>query len=232
VAPDQRGYSPGARPTDVRAYAADELVADALAVLDATAGPTGRAHLVGHDWGAMVAWRLAARHPDRLRSLTAVSVPPPAALAAAVRRPAQALRMWYVLAVQVPGWAERLYRAGGRPFSPRFAGALRGVGQSAAAAERDAAGMADPGALAAALNWYRAIRFTRSDLDPVVRVPTLFVWSSGDPAITRQAALSADRYVDAPFRFVELPGVSHWIPDEAPEVLADLVGRHLAAHPG
>jgi pimeloyl-ACP methyl ester carboxylesterase len=232
VAPDQRGYSPGARPGDVRAYAADELVADALAVLDDAAGPSGSAHVVGHDWGALVAWRLAARHPDRVRSLTAVSVPPPAAMAAALRSPVQALRMWYVLAFQVPGMVERLCRANGRPYSPRFAAALRGTGQSAAAAERDAAGMADPAALTGALNWYRAIRFTRSDPDPLVRVPTLFVWSSGDPAITRQAALRADRCVRAPFRFVELAGVSHWIPDEAPDVLADLVEQHLAAHPG
>src|SRR6185312_15615821 len=90
-----------------RAYAVDELVADVLAVLDDAVGRDGRAHVVGHDWGAAVAWALAARHPDRLHSLTAVSVPPPAAMLRAMRRGRQALASWYMLAFQVPGLAER-----------------------------------------------------------------------------------------------------------------------------
>jgi pimeloyl-ACP methyl ester carboxylesterase len=232
VAPDQRGYSPGARPATVRSYAADELVADALAVLDAVAGPGGRAHVVGHDWGAMVGWRLAAHHPDRVRSLSAVSVPPPAALLRALRTSRQALASWYVLAFQPPGLAERAFRADGRPFSPLLVRLLRNSGQSRAAAERDAAALADPSALTAALNWYRATRFARVGDDPPVRVPTLYVWSDGDTAITRQAALEADRYVEGPFRFVELRGKSHWILDEAPGELAELVAAQLADHPG
>jgi pimeloyl-ACP methyl ester carboxylesterase len=216
----------------VRAYTTDELVADALAVLDDVVGPAGRAHVVGHDWGAMVGWRLAANHPDRVRTLSAVSVPPPAALLRAMRTSRQALASWYVLAFQPPGLAERVLRAGGQPFSPRLVGLLESAGQSRTAAERDAAGLADDAALTAALNWYRASRFTRVGDDPAVRVPTLFVWSAGDTAITREAALRADRYVEAPFRFVELRGVSHWIPDEAPGELADLVAAQLADHPG
>ncbi|WP_308257736.1 alpha/beta fold hydrolase [Pseudonocardia lacus] len=225
VAPDQRGYSPGARPAGARAYVVDELVADALAVLDDVAGPDGRAHVVGHDWGAAVAWALAGRHPDRLRSLTAVSVPPPAAMLRAMRRGRQALASWYMLAFQVPGLAER-----GLAGS-RFATMLRRSGQSAPAAERDAAAMAEDGALTAALNWYRAMRFARGGSPGRVRVPTLFVWSDGDTAITRDAALLADRYVEAPFRFVELRGVSHWVPDQAPAQLAELIAEHLAAYP-
>nr|WP_252435473.1 alpha/beta fold hydrolase [Pseudonocardia humida] len=231
VAPDQRGYSPGARPAGARAYAIDELVADALAVLDDVVGPDGRAHVVGHDWGAAVAWALAGRHPGRLRSLTAVSVPPPAAMLRAMRRGRQALASWYMLAFQVPGLAERALGADGKPFSPRLVATLRRSGQSAAAAERDAAAMAEDGALTAALNWYRAIRFSRGTPGRI-RVPTLYVWSDGDTAITRDAAQLADRYVAAPFRFVELRGVSHWIPDEAPDQLTELIAEHLAAHPG
>jgi pimeloyl-ACP methyl ester carboxylesterase len=232
IAPDQRGYSPGARPAGARAYTLDALVDDALAVLDATAGPTGRAHVVGHDWGAAVAWALAAGHPERLRSLTAVSVPPPAAMLRAMRRGRQALASWYMLAFQVPGLAERSLGAGRRPFSPRLVATLRRSGQSAAAAERDAAAMAEDGALTAALNWYRAMRFAGGGPSGRVRVPTLYVWSDGDTAITREAALLADRYVEAPFRFVELRGISHWIPDEAPDRLAELIAEQLAAYPG
>jgi pimeloyl-ACP methyl ester carboxylesterase len=232
IAPDQRGYSPGARPEGARAYTVDALVDDALAVLDATVGPTGRAHVVGHDWGAAVAWALAAGHPGRLRSLTAVSVPPPAAMLRAMRGGRQALASWYMLAFQVPGLAERSLGARGRPFSPQLAATLRRSGQSAAAAERDAASMAEDGALTAALNWYRAMRFARRGPSGRVRVPTLYVWSDGDTAITREAALLADRYVEAPFRFVELRGTSHWIPDEAPDRLAELIAEQLAAYPG
>jgi pimeloyl-ACP methyl ester carboxylesterase len=232
IAPDQRGYSPGGRPATTRAYAADELVDDALAVLDATVGPGGRAHVVGHDWGAMVGWRLAAHHPDRLRSLTAISVPPPAALIRALRGGRQALASWYVLAFQLPGLAERAFRAGDRPFSRTLVRLLENSGQTRAAAERDAAALADPAALTAALNWYRAARFAQVGDDPLVRVPTLYVWSDGDTAITRRAALAADRYVEGPFRYVELRGFSHWLLDQAPGELADLIAGHLADHPG
>ncbi|HZG90636.1 MAG TPA: alpha/beta fold hydrolase [Pseudonocardia sp.] len=233
LAPDQRGYSPGARPPGRRDYVLSELTADALAVVDDAVGSTGRVHLVGHDWGAAVGWALAAQHPDRLRSFTAVSVPPAAAMGRALLTGRQALASWYMAFYQLPGLPERLLGAHGREFSGRLAAALRRAGQSAPAAERDAAGLADPAALTAALNWYRAIPLARGATPArPVRVPTLFVWSDGDVAITRQAAMLAGRHVEAPFRFVELRGVSHWIPDEAPAELAELIAGHLAAHPG
>ncbi len=200
-------------------------MADAVAVIDAVAGASGRVHVVGHDWGAAVAWRLAARHPGRVRSLTAVSVPPPAAYARSLVTTRQGLASGYLFAFQLPWLPERV-------LGPRLATALRGSGQSRERAERDAAGLADPAALTAALNWYRAIPFTAGEgADPPVTVPTLFVWSDGDTAVTRQAVDQAHRHVDGPFRFVELRGVSHWIPDEAPDQLAELVLAHLAAHP-
>lgn len=233
LAPDQRGYSPGARPRGRSAYRLGEIVADALAVVDELAGPAARVHLVGHDWGAAVAWRLAARHGDRVRTLTAVSVPPPAAYLRSLLTTRQGLASWYVYAFQLPGLPERALAANGRPFSPRLVAALRRTGQSRAAAERDAAGLADPSALTAALNWYRGM-FTEKpgEPDPPVRVPTLFVWSDGDAALTRQSTELVHQHVDAPFRYAELRGVSHWIPDEAPDQLAELLLEHLAEHPG
>ena len=107
LAPDQRGYSPGARPRGVRLYALAELVADALAVLDAATGD--RAHLVAHDWGAGVAWALAARHPDRVASLTSLSSPPPQALLRGLLRPRQALAAWYIAVIAVPGLVEQVH---------------------------------------------------------------------------------------------------------------------------
>jgi pimeloyl-ACP methyl ester carboxylesterase len=232
LAPDQRGYSPGARPEGRRAYRAAELVADALAVVDEHVGPAARVHVAGHDWGAAVAWGLAARHPDRLRTLTAVSVPPPAAYVRSLATTRQGLASWYVYAFQLPGLPERVLGAHGRPYSRRFAAMLRRAGQSPEAAERDAALLADPTALTAALNWYRAMFSERPRLRvPRITVPALFVWSDGDVAITRQSTELAHEYVEGPFRYVELRGVSHWIPDQAPDQLADLVLEHMAEYP-
>jgi pimeloyl-ACP methyl ester carboxylesterase len=232
LAPDQRGYSPGARPRGRRAYRLTELVDDAVAVVDALVGPTGRVHVVGHDWGAVVAWRLAARHPGRVRTLTAVSVPPPAAYLRSLLRTRQGLVSWYVYALQLPVLPERALGARGRPFSPVLAGMLRRTGQSRGVAERDAAGLADPAALRAAINWYRGLLTERPSVDPPVPVPTLFVWSDGDVALTRQSTELTHEHVAGPFRYAELRGVSHWIPDEAPDALAALVLELLTEHPG
>jgi pimeloyl-ACP methyl ester carboxylesterase len=232
LAPDQRGYSPRARPAGRDSYRLGEMVDDALAVVDQLAGPAARVHLVGHDWGAAVAWRLAARHPDRLRTLTAVSVPSPAAYLRSLFTTRQGVASWYVYAFQLPWLPERLLSANGGPFSRRFVAMLRRTGQSKEAAQRDAAGLADPAALTAAINWYRGAFSARpGDLDPPVQVPTLFVWSDGDTAITRQATELVHKHVAGPFRYVELRGVSHWIPEEAPDQLADLVLEHITEHP-
>jgi pimeloyl-ACP methyl ester carboxylesterase len=232
LAPDQRGYSPRARPAGRDSYRLGEMVDDALAVVDQLAGPAARVHLVGHDWGAAVAWRLAARHPGRLRTLTAVSVPPPAAYLRSLVTTRQGLASWYVYAFQLPWLPERLMSANGGPFSRRFVAMLRRTGQSKEAAQRDAAGLADPAALTAAINWYRGVfPAPPGDTDPPVRVPTLFVWSDGDTAITRQSTELVHKHVAGPFRYVELRGVSHWIPEEAPDQLADLVLEHIKEHP-
>jgi pimeloyl-ACP methyl ester carboxylesterase len=234
VAPDQRGYSPGARPTGRAAYRLPELVADAAAVAEAALRETGRprVHLVGHDWGAVVAWALAGLRPELIRTITGLSVPPPRAFRAALRRPRQALASWYVAAFQVPGLAERLLATPpGRPWSPALVRMLVRSGQSREHAERDAAHLAERDALTAALNWYRAIPLTRLGGIPDATAPALYVWSDGDTALTRDAAELAPQHVAGPFRLVELLGVSHWIPDEAPEALAALLLDHVAAHP-
>ncbi|OKI45771.1 alpha/beta fold hydrolase [Micromonospora sp. CB01531] len=212
---DQRGYSSGARPAAVEAYRIPELVADAAGVLD-TLGVKA-AHVVGHDWGAIVAWSLAAVHPERVRSLTAVSVPHPAAMAHTLATdPRQRARSAYITLFRKPGKAERVLLALNAAALRRMLG---GVGDRAQVA-RYADPMCEPGALTAALNWYRAM--TGADLTAVgpVGVPTTFVWSDRDIAIGRTAAAACAPHVTGDYRFVELPGVTHWIPDEAPAPLA------------
>ncbi|MFI7552871.1 alpha/beta fold hydrolase [Micromonospora sediminimaris] len=215
---NQRGYSPQARPTQVEAYRLGELVADAAAVLDALG--VSAVHVVGHDWGAVVGWALAATHPDRVRTLTAVSVPHPAAMAYALTHdPQQKARSAYMVLFRKTGVAEKTLLALGAAGLRRL---LRGVGDGARVAAY-ADPMREPGALTAALNWYRAM--SKSDLAAVgpVPVPTTFVWSDGDVAIGRVAAKACAAHVTGDFRFVELAGVTHWIPDEAPTPLAEAI---------
>jgi pimeloyl-ACP methyl ester carboxylesterase len=223
LAPQQRGYCAGARPVGVEHYRLGRLVGDVLALLDAAG--VEQSHLVGHDWGAGVAWAVAANHPDRVRTVTSLSVPHPRAMTAAAAR-GQALRSWYFLLFQVPGLAERLLR----PGSWMWRQAVRGL--PAASAQRFAIRMAEPGALTAALSWYRALPADQSD--PSVRVgrievPTLFVWGTRDPALGRAAALATSRFVTGPYRFEALPGAGHWLPDAHADrvvpVLLDHLGR-------
>ena len=189
LAPDQRGYSPGARPRGVRLYALAELVADALAVLDAATGD--RAHLVAHDWGAGVAWALAARHPDRVASLTSLSSPPPQALLRGLLRPRQALAAWYIAVIAVPGLVEWVHAR--RPDV--LVRLLERSGQSRAAAERDIA--VDRSTLTAMLNWYRAMPFGGRD-PGLISAPVLFVWGSADNALLRSTARAHPAVGDGP----------------------------------
>ncbi len=225
LAPDQRGYSPGACPSGRRAYAVAESAADVLAMLDAA--DVDGAHVVGHDWGAMVAWHLGARHGRRVRTLTALSVPHPRALVRAFATSSQLAHSWYMLAFQLPWLPERLLSLGG---GRSLAQAMRRSGMPADAVARYGRRFSGPATLTGPLNWYRALPFGAATPLPAVDVPTLFVWSNGDVAITRAAAASCARYVTGPYRLHVLEGRSHWIPEEDPDGVAGLVLEHVAAH--
>jgi pimeloyl-ACP methyl ester carboxylesterase len=212
---DQRGYSPGARPVTVADYRIAESVADAVAVLDALG--IGAAHVVGHDWGATVAWWLAAEHPDRVRTLTAISVPHPHALADKLRSNwLQAARFAY-MGVFRSGFAERLLLARGGAVLRSM---MKPIGDRAAGY---AAAMREPGRLTAALNWYRAVSPRRQGDAPPVSVPTTYVWSDGDPLVMRSTADHTAAWVSADYRLVTLTGIGHWVPEEAPQALTEIV---------
>ena len=215
---DQRGYCESARPRSRRAYRVPELVADVTALLDAA--EVESAHVVGHDWGAMVAWSMAAAEPTRARSLTAVSVPHPAAFLKAMVVSDQLLRSWYMVFFQLPFIPELLLSSAG-PLPER---ALAGMGMTPEMIERYRAEMVESGAIPGGLGWYRALPFASPRATTArVGVPTTFVWSDRDPALGRGGAERTRDYVDADYRFVELNGVSHWIPDERPDELADAI---------
>jgi len=222
LAPDQRGYSPMARPRGRAHYALRETVGDVLALLD-TAGLES-AHVVGHDWGGIVAWGLGAWHPDRVRTLTALSVPHPAAMAKAMTTSDQALRSYYVGVFQLPLLPERLLLAGDGAVLRRM---LRSGGLDDALVDHYVRRMQEPGALSAALGWYRALPWAGRDPVGTVRVPTLHVWSTGDAFLGRAATEATERFVDAPYRLEVLEGVPHWIPELAADRVAELVTAHV-----
>ena len=224
LAPDQRGYSPGARPRGRRPYRGRELVADVLALLEAAG--LADAHVVGHDWGAAVAWSLAARHPDRVRTLTALSVPHPGAMLRAARTSRQGLRSLYIPFFVLPLLPEAL-------LLPRDAAvmraALRRTGLPEERVHHYTQRMQQPRALSNALAWYRALPFEIRDPVPRVRVPTLMVWGSGDPALDRAGAEACGDFVRAPYRLEILEGAGHWLPETAADRLGPLLVRHVTA---
>jgi pimeloyl-ACP methyl ester carboxylesterase len=226
LAPNQRGYSSGARPPRRRDYRIPELVGDLRALIDASGAQ--QVHLVGHDWGAAVAWAAAAEMPERLKTVSPVSVPHPAAFIKSFANSRQGLASWYMYFFQLPRMPEWSMKWRNGAMMSKL---LQQAGQTPAAAARDAQAMREPGALTAAINWYRAIPLSNPRAtNQKISVPTLYVWSDGDTALMPKSAHNTARYVDGEYRFEILPGVSHWIPDEQPDKLADLLLEWFAAH--
>ena len=228
VAVDQRGYSPGARPDDPAAYAMPHLVDDVLGLVDALGG--GPVHLVGHDFGGSVAWTVAGHHPDRVRTLTVASTPHPLAFVRAYQAGAtgdssdQNRRSGYMRAFRETPRGEleaQLLADGGAGLRLVFAGLPE------AAVDAYVRDLSEPGALVAAIDWYRAMSAKASAAVPPCAVPTLYVWGDGDPAIGRDAAVATADHVTGPYRFEVLEGVGHWIPELASDRFTSLLLEHL-----
>lgn len=223
VAPNQRGYSSRARPDAVEDYSRDRLAEDVIGMVDALGHE--RFHLVGHDWGGTVAWEVAARHPDRLDSVTAVSTPHTEALLAAIDDPEldQGERSSYVDTLAEEG-SEALFLADD-------AAMLRSLYRDAGLTEEEMQPqldvLNDPDAMRAALHWYRAWVVGGPATGPST-VPTLYVWSDGDPALGPDAAAATVDYVTGPYRFETLEGVNHWIPERAADELNQLLLEFLS----
>lgn len=231
LAPDQRGYSPGAAPPERSAYVMRELVADVLALADAAG--VDRFHLVGHDWGGAVAWALAGARPDRVASATVLSTPHPSAMAWAFTHSDQARRSWYMFTFQLPRLPERRLHHGLRDL-------YRKTGLDAEQAGRYVARFPTPESLTAPMNWYRAMpasaglgkslrRALRRRREPhrssAVTVPTSYVWGRRDFALGRAAAEKTSEFVSADYRFVELDA-GHWLPEtESDRVVAAIEDR-------
>ena len=217
---DQRGYSPGARPRSRFGYRVDELVSDVEALIDEIGTPV---HLVGHDWGSAVAWSVAGTHPASLRTLTAVSVPHPAAFVRSLGSSSQALRSFYMLLFQVPVLPEwMLSRPDG--LGERM---LRGAGMTRPMIETFRREIVAAGALRGGLGYYRSMPLSSGSLGGRITVPTTYVWSDGDTALARRGADLTAQLVTAPYELEVYTGVTHWIPDERPAELAVTIVRRV-----
>ena len=220
VAPDQRGYAPGARPLAVEEYRVEKLAADVVGFADALGAD--RFHVVGHDWGGAVAWILAGNHGARLRTMTAVSTPHPTALSDSIATGEQRERSSYMLWFREPSAEDTFLENDAQVLRGLYE--ATGVPPDAAAEYLDV--LTERDALTGALNWYRANDF-RAPIGEVT-VPTMYVWSTDDVALGREAAEATAAHVTGPYRFEVLEGVSHWIPEAAPDALDALLLSHLA----
>ncbi|MCE2540468.1 MAG: alpha/beta hydrolase [Acidobacteria bacterium] len=227
VAPDQRGYSPGARPPDVADYALPLLVQDVIGLADAIGAE--RFHIVGHDWGAVVAWAVAVAARDRVITANPVSVPHPDAFARVLNDPTSCqVEASSYFDVFVQPDSEDAFLANGQA-------GLRGIytGIDEAAVDEYLRVLGSKPALGAALDWYRANIGDRNLQGPAlgpVEVPTMFTWSDGDTALCIDGALLTAEYVTGPYRFEVLEGVSHWIPDLAAEAMSTLLLEHSSRY--
>ena len=222
IVPDLRGYGGSDKPDAVEAYRLEALAADVLAVMDATG--VGRAHVVGHDWGAALAWGLAARVPERVDHLVALSVGHPATFRAGGFE--QHEKSWYMLLFLFEGVAEEWLSANGWV---NFRAWARHPDADAVIADLEANGSLTPG-----LNYYRANIRPEVWLGPgralrPVQVPTMGVWSSGDIALTERQMIDSARNVAGLWRYERLDGPGHWMQLEAPEEINRLLIDFLPA---
>jgi pimeloyl-ACP methyl ester carboxylesterase len=214
IVPDMRGFGQSSRPPEVAEYALSKSVGDVTGLLDAVGLES--AHVVGHDWGAAVAWGTAMAHPDRVEKLVVLSVGHPS-VPRSLRQDEMA---WYQLFFQFEGIAEANLAYDDWAWLRRF---LRGAGDQ----ERYEQDLSRPGALAASLNWYRANLAPKMPAPspelPPVHVPTLGIWSTNDHYLDGQRMQNSGEYVKAQWRYEEIEGASHWIPLDAPDRLNTLL---------
>jgi pimeloyl-ACP methyl ester carboxylesterase len=226
VAPDQRGYSAGARPdpADLSNYAFDKLVNDAIEIAAAAGYEGKRFHQVGHDWGGQVSWGVADAHPERLASLTVLSRPHPLSFRGALQDPNgdQKHRSRHHTRFLEPETGPMLIEDNARRLREGLFG--QNVGQGAIADH--VAVLGNLSAIEAALAWYRSNKGLSGDFGPI-NVPTLYIWGDADATVGPDAAKGTGEFVTAAYVMEVLPGVGHFVMDNAPTKATELMLAHI-----
>jgi pimeloyl-ACP methyl ester carboxylesterase len=223
IVPDQRGYNLSSKPSGVAAYALTELVSDVITIADQLGQE--KIFLAGHDWGAAVAWSTALLHPQRIAKLAVLNVPHPSVMRKFLStRPRQLFRSWYMFFFQLPWLPEAFFsafhfRAGSRSL-------LRSSRPGTFFAEdlvQYRAAWAQPGALTAMINWYRALFRTRAKFkDKTVRVPTRILWGERDAFLLTEMAHESLRYC-ANAELFTFANATHWLQHEEPARVSELL---------
>ncbi|SIR09454.1 Pimeloyl-ACP methyl ester carboxylesterase [Haladaptatus litoreus] len=237
VAPDLRGYNASEKPHSVEQYGLDELVGDVLGLIDHFDEES--AHIVGHDWGGLIAWEVAIRHPERVEKLAVLNAPHPERFREMLRTPEQLRRSWYVFYFQLPWLPERLLSI--RNYTP-IAELFRDGAENPNAfdeldIQRYVEAAKQPGALTSAINYYRALfwerarnelraLFGRSRSNNEVQAPTLLIWGEQDAALRVELTEGMERWVPN-LRVERLPNASHWVQNDRPEKVSNLLVEFL-----
>lgn len=226
VAPNLRGYSKGVRPTDRAEYTVEKSAHDAVAMAFALGAQ--QFHLVGHDWGGAVVWGVGSQLPGVVKSLSVLSTPHPDALKKAYDDwlSPQRWMLWYLGVVRIPDLEKLMFAAG----PEGFALGLNAMGLPYQKARTYAHTLGNTAGLRAALSWYHANPVPAGYLIGRAQAPTLFMWGEKDFAFSRDAAEATAEFVDAPYRFVPLPGIGHWVPERATEQVISEVTAHIEAN--
>jgi pimeloyl-ACP methyl ester carboxylesterase len=220
IVPDQRGYNLSDKPKGVKHYRIEELVKDTIGLIDAL--EYEKVNLVGHDWGAVVAWMLAILHPERLHRLGILNVPHPAVMRRfLIRDFEQIRRSWYIFFFQLPWLPERFMSAEDWRGA---VSALRGSGKIHTFTKEDIAkykeAWSQPDAMTAMLNWYRALirHMPKLSQEPRVRVRTLMLWGMKDVALSHRMARPSMDYVDDG-SLIFFPEATHWVQHDEAEAV-------------
>lgn len=217
IVPDQRGYNLSDKPKGIRKYCFDELVKDVLGLIDAL--DYEKVNLVGHDWGAGVAWLLAYHHPDRLNRMGILNVPHPLVMRRFLTRDLEQIRRsWYIFFFQLPWLPEMGMRANDWRGAER---ALRGSGKIHTFTDEDIRrykeSWSQPGGMTAMVNWYRALRYeTKLPKEMRIKVPTLMMWGMKDFALSHRMARPSMDHVDQG-NLIFFEDATHWVQHDAAE---------------
>lgn len=225
VAPDLRGYGDSSKPPGVRSYRVEELASDVASLIEAYG--RSRAVVVGHDWGAWVGWHLAMWHPTHVERLAVLNVAHPERMRRALRTVRQLRKSWYAFFFQLPWLPEwRISRNGFASVKKllRFTPARRGAYDEGDVAAIVAA-LSKPGALTAALNYYRAAKVLKRRWE-VIRAPVLVIWGEQDRWLGSELAEPDPRWVPD-CRVERLPAATHWVQADEPARVNDLLLRFL-----